>query len=78
MVLTQTMKIIDHARFRQALRLRASPRHGRVGVFRYIDTDPPRGRPFGGGAGHRNSGIGTSRNYWNCAIFHGKSSKYFS
>ena len=39
-------------------RLRASPRHG--GAVRCLanirtDTDPPRGRPFGGGGVHRNS-----------------------
>jgi len=27
------------------------------------------GVPFWCGAGHRWNGIGTSRNYWNCAIF---------
>ena len=37
--------------------------------FQVIEA--PRGRPFGGGAGHRNSGIDTSRNYWNCAIYRG-------
>ena len=37
--------------------------------FQVIEA--PRVHPFGGGAGHRNSGIGTSRNYWNCVIFMG-------
>ena len=44
--------------------------------FQVIEA--PRGCPFGGGAGHRNGGIGTSRNYWICAIFYEKSSQYFS
>ncbi len=36
--------------------------------FQVIEA--PRGRPFGGGAGHRN-GIATFRNNWNCVIFMG-------
>jgi len=46
--------------FMRAPRLRVSPRHG--GARRFIPrfkillvvTDPPRGRPFGGGGTHRN------------------------
>ena len=33
-------------------RLRASPRHGGQGFFELFVTDPPRGRPFGGGGNH--------------------------
>jgi len=36
--------------------------------FQVIEA--PRGRPFGGGAGHHN-GIATSRNYRDCVIFMG-------
>jgi hypothetical protein len=43
--------------------------------FQVIEA--PRGSHFGGGAGHRNSGIGTSRNYWNCAIFMGNPHNIF-
>ena len=50
------------------IRNRLSERPG-AGVF--SSSEAPRGRPFGGGAGHRNSGIGTSRNYWNCVFFMG-------
>jgi len=35
--------------------------------FQVIEA--PWGLPLGGGANHHNSGIGTSRNYWNCVIF---------
>ena len=39
-------------------RIRASPRHGGQGVFfEFLVTEPPRGRPFGGGAIHRTWGI---------------------
>ena len=34
-------------------RLRASPRHGGQDFFELFVTDPPRGRPFGGGGNHR-------------------------
>jgi len=47
----------------------------RGGVFRVIEA--PRRRPFGGGADHRTSGIGTSQEYWCCAVFHRKSLKIF-
>jgi hypothetical protein len=48
-VLTRTMKIVFYT---MDPRLRASPRHG--GTGRLIVTDPPRGRPFGGGGVHPN------------------------
>jgi hypothetical protein len=32
---------------------RASPRHGGQVFFELFVTDPPRGRPFGGGGNHR-------------------------
>jgi hypothetical protein len=36
-------------------RLGASPRHGGQGdSFEFLVTDPPRGRPVGGGGIHRN------------------------
>jgi len=56
-----TMKIIKPSYFRRVPRLRASPRHGgTVRCFANIltDIDPPRGRPVGGGGGHRMTGIG--------------------
>ena len=54
-------------------RFRASQRHGGQEVFELFVTDPPRGRPFGGGGNHR-----TWRNvkknlvsYLNSSIFMG-------
>jgi hypothetical protein len=46
----KTMKIVMYTR---EPRLRASPRHGGQGFFELFVTDPPRGRPFGGGGNHR-------------------------
>jgi len=60
MVLTQTIKIVK-VRLPSDRLLRDPGRS-----FKVIKA--PRGRPFGGGAGHRSNGIGTFRNYWNCAI----------
>ena len=40
-------------------RLRASPRHGGTGFFSFFlffVSNPPRGRPFGGGGSHRTGG----------------------
>jgi len=53
MVRIQPMKIVKLGNFKKVPRLRASPRHG--GAVRHIrtDTDPPRGRPIGGGGVHR-------------------------
>src|SRR4030043_100977 len=40
--------------FYEVSRLRASPRHGGAMRFRDFVTDPPRGRPSGGGGVHHN------------------------
>jgi len=40
------------ALYTKDLRLRASPTAGRK-FFEFLVTDPPRGRPFGGGGNHR-------------------------
>jgi len=39
-------------------RLRASPRHGGPRRFNIYSLKPPRGRPVGGGGGHRVQGYG--------------------
>jgi hypothetical protein len=44
------MKIVM---YEMKTRLRASPRHGGQRFFELFVTDPPRGRPFGGGGNHR-------------------------
>ena len=49
-VRTQSIKIVMYT---MEPRLRASPRHGGQGLFELFVTDPPRGRPFGGGGNHR-------------------------
>jgi len=53
---SRTMKIIKPYNFMRAPRLRASPRHGeavRCLQLYVLETDPPRGRPVGGGGVHR-------------------------
>jgi len=70
MVRTQTMKNCEGTTGIRNRFLR-----GQAWSFQVIEA--PRGRPFGGGAGHRNSGIATSRNYWNFAIFMGNPRNIF-
>jgi hypothetical protein len=49
---------IEKISYKRVPRLRASPRHGGAD-YRFLDPeiDPPRGRPFGGGGIHRNTGV---------------------
>ena len=47
---SRTMKIVMYT---MVPRIRASPRHGGQGFFELFVTNPPRGRPFGGGGNHR-------------------------
>jgi len=43
----------ESVNFTRIARLRASPRHGGAWRFKFfLVTDPPRGRPFGGGGVH--------------------------
>jgi len=50
-----TEKSLD---FMRVPRFRASPRHGGAERFKYlVVTDPPRGRPFGGGDVHHKGNI---------------------
>jgi len=69
MVLTQTMKNCE-----SMTGIRSSLT-GRGRSFQVIEA--PLGHPFGGGASHRRNGIGTSRKYWNCAIFIGNPQNIF-
>ena len=66
----------------RAPRLRAFPearRGSAVFTNMLIGTDPPRGRPVGGGGVHRKKlwGIKHSITYIRLMYFHGKYSKYF-
>ena len=47
---SRTMKIVMYT---MEPRLRDSPMHGGQVFFGLFITDPPRGRPFGGGGDHR-------------------------
>ena len=47
---SRSMKIVLYS---MEPHLKASPRHGGQGFFELFVTDPPRGRPFGGGGDHR-------------------------